>query len=259
LRRSPGILPEYQNAVWADLKTGGRPLLSNDADLTQVDTFHAVLRRLSALYNWRTVEARGSDPLLPSNTSDEGADRRLRYWAILMRNWVRGDPLSLVIANSISYHNNRGDITYRDYSREESLVTEPFDTSSAKHINLIIEWTLRDIEGGLRFRIIAYLQNFYDISALALGDENAGINVATLVEYGTTDPHAIELQEVGFSRGVATELLTEHADCIGFSDALDEIDVESLLAREELSEDARAEIERILVKRNPPADMSSDR
>ncbi|MGC8480171.1 MAG: DEAD/DEAH box helicase, partial [Acidimicrobiales bacterium] len=227
LRRSPDIAPERQNVVWTHLASGeGGALLPEGVDLTQVDTFHNVLRRLSGLYNWRVAEARGTAPLLPANITDTGADRRLRYWAILMNNWVRGDALSHVIARSISYYINLGTISYRDYSRDESLVTESFDATSAKHINLVIEWTLRDIEGGLRFRIIAYLQNFYDISVLALGAENAGINVATLVEYGTTDPHAIELQEIGFSRGVAMELLTKHADCISFSDALDEIDVE---------------------------------
>lgn len=251
LRRSPDILPEYQNAVWAHLKTGGGDaLLPDEADLTQVDTFHEVLHRLSSLYDWRTVEARGKDPLISPNTSDEGADARLWYWAILMNSWVRGDPLNRVIANSIRYYTNRGSITYRDYSRAESLVTEPFDVRSSMHINLVIEWTMRDIEGGLRFRIIAYLQNFYDISVLALGHGNAGINVATLVEYGTTDFRAIELQEVGFSRGVANELLAEHGDCLTFTEAgeVDEIDHDALLDREGLSSDARDEVERILAK-----------
>jgi len=155
---------------------------------------------------------------------------------------------------SISYHNSRGTITYRDYSRAESLVDEPFDANSAKHINLVIEWTLRDIEGGLRFRIIGYLQNFYDISVLALGRAAAGINVAALVEYGTTDSRAIELQEIGFSRSVATELLTEHVDSLRFTadGELGEIDHAFLLSRAELSEDARSEIERILVKAPMP-------
>ena len=251
LRRAPNILPEYQNAVWTLFESGlGRPLLPADADLTQVDTFHDVLRRLSELYSWRTVESLGVDPLIPASATDESTDARLRYWAILMTSWVRGDPLSRLIANSISYYNNRGEITYRDYSLAESLVREPFDTSSAKHINLVIEWTLRDIEGGLRFRIIGYLQNFYDISVAALGSLAAGVNVATLVEYGTTDQRAIELQEMGFTRGIAAELLGEHSDCLTFSTEgeLEEIHLDTLLAREGLSADARNEIERVLWK-----------
>ena len=127
---------------------------------------------------------------------------------------------------------------------------EPFDRKSPKHVNLIIEWTLRDIEGGLRFRIIGYLQNFFDVSAMALGREASGINVATLVEYGTADPRAIQLQEVGFGRAVATELLTDHLGALQFSrsDELEGFDFEAVLASTTLSEEARAEIENIMVK-----------
>lgn len=251
LRRSPNILPEYQDQVWADLTgTSAAPLVADDADLSDVNTFLNVLSRLSNLYGWRTTEVSGTDPLMPKNADEAGWERRLYYWALLMRGWVRGDPISRVIASSIAYHTRRGWITYRDYSRDESLVNEPFDRDSAKHVNLIIEWTLRDIEGGLRFRIIGYLQNFFDISLMTLGGEGAGINVATLVEYGTADRRAIQLQEVGFSRAVATELLTEHADALQFSvdDELEEFDHEAVLASTSLSDESRAEVENIMVK-----------
>lgn len=251
LRRSPNILPTYQDRVWRELKgNAATPLVSEDADLTDVNTFLNVLSRLSAAYGWRTTEVSGIDPLMPKNADADGWERRLYYWALLMRGWVRGDPISRVIASSVSYYSQRGWITYRDYSREESLVTERFDSKSAKHVNLIIEWTLRDIEGGLRFRIIGYLQNFYDVSVMALGREAAGVNVATLVEYGTTDPRAIQLQEVGFGRAVATELLTDHAAALRFStdDELEAFNYEAVLASTTLSEEARAEVESIMVK-----------
>ncbi|WP_420752242.1 DEAD/DEAH box helicase [Rhodococcus sp. O3] len=255
LRRSPNILPKYQGRVWTDL-TGAfaTPLLANDADLTDVNTFLNVLSRLSNLYEWRTTEVSGTDPLMPKNADEAGWERRLYYWALLMRGWVRGDPISRVIASSIAYYTQRGWITYRDYSRDESLVNEPFDRNSTKHVNLIIEWTLRDIEGGLRFRIIGYLQNFFDISLMTLGRDKAGINAAMLVEYGTTDRRAIQLQEVGFGRAVATELLTDHASALQFSadDELEEFDYEAVLAGNELSDEARAEVENIMIKVQTP-------
>lgn len=251
LRRSPNILPEYQDRVWADLTSGSAaPLVAEDADLNDVNTFLNVLSRLSNLYGWRATEVSGTDPLMPKNADADGWERRLYYWALLMRGWVRGDPISRVISGSIAYYTQRGWITYRDYTRDESLVKEPFDRNSAKHVNLIIEWTLRDIEGGLRFRIIGYLQNFFDVSLMALGRDRAGINVATLVEYGTTDGRAIQLQEVGFGRSVATELLADHADALHFSadDELEEFDYEAVLASTALSDEARAEIENIMVR-----------
>ncbi|MDR6639460.1 hypothetical protein [Paenarthrobacter nitroguajacolicus] len=251
LRRSPNILPKYQDRVWNELTAGSTvPLVANDAGLSDVQTFLTVLRRLSTLYDWRTTEVSGTDPLMPRRADSDGWDRRLYYWALLMRGWVRGDPISRVISSSVAYYSQRGSITYRDYSREESLVTEPFDRHSAKHINLIIEWPLKDIEGGLRFRIMGYLQNFIDVSVMALGRDASGINVATLVKYGTTDQRAIQLQEVGFGRAVATELLADHADALRFSDEdeLEELDHESVLASTTLSDEARAEVENIMVK-----------
>ncbi|BCW12942.1 DEAD/DEAH box helicase (plasmid) [Arthrobacter sp. NtRootA4] len=259
LRRSPNILPKYQDRIWNELKAGSTvPLVTNDAVLSDVQTFLTVLRRLSTLYDWRTTEVSGTDPLMPRRADADGWDRRLYYWALLMRGWVRGDPISRVISSSVAYYSQRGSITYRDYSREESLVTEPFDRHSAKHINLIIEWTLKDIEGGLRFRIMGYLQNFIDVSVMALGRNASGINVATLVEYGTTDERAIQLQEVGFGRAVAAELLADHADALRFSDEneLEELDHESVLARTTLSDEARAEVENIMVKMEVEVDSA---
>lgn len=251
LRASPNILPEYQDRVWAGLKSGSEtPLVTDDSDFTDVNTFLNVLSRLSNLYEWRTTEVSGTDPLMPKNTDAKGWERRLRYWALLMRSWVRGDPINRVISESIAYYTRRGNITYRDFSRGKDPIEEPFDRNSARHVNLVVEWTLRDIEGGLRFRIIGYLQNFFDMSLIALGRDGAGVNLATLVEYGTTDRRAIQLQEVGFGRSVATELLADHTDALQFSadDELEEFDYKTVLASTALSDEARAEIQSIMVK-----------
>lgn len=251
LRQSPHILPKYQNRVWSEL-TGGslEPLVHSAADLTEVSTFVDALSRLSDLYEWSSTEVSGTDPLMPKKRTNDGWERRIYYWALLMRGWVRGDPLSRVIASAIAYYKRRGSITYRDYSGRGSLITEDFDSRSPRHINLVIEWTLKDIENGLRFRIIGYLQNFFDMSVAALGREAAGINVATLVEYGTTDERAIQVQELGFSRAVAAELLSDHSGTLYFSaqNELEQFDYEVALQSDTLSDEARAEIENIMVK-----------
>jgi len=250
LRRSPGILPKYQSAVWEKLEVGATgPLIPADADLTQFDLYEGVLTRLGNLYNWIEEESPGRDSLVTA--THPGYELRLRYWALLMLTWVRGDPLSLVISRAIAYHVRQGLITYEDYSTgSRELVNEPFSANSPKHINLVIEWTMRDLEGGLRFKIISYLENYYDLSSMALGPDGAGINVATLVEYGSTDPKVIELQEVGFSRGVALKLITDHADCLNFTTKgeLDSIDEVILLQRSGLDAEIRGEAENILVK-----------
>jgi hypothetical protein len=97
LRRSPGVLPKYQGEVWDALKRGEiGPLVSADANLTDYDIYEQLLIGLGDLYNWIKVESAGREALVPD--SQPGYGIRLRYWALLMLTWVRGDPLSLVIS-----------------------------------------------------------------------------------------------------------------------------------------------------------------
>ena len=251
LRRSPGILPLYQERVLKYLRDElSSPLIADADHLDSVDTYFTVLRILSDLYDWRATEVLGRAPLMPKQADQEGWEARLRYWAILMRNWVRGYPICQIIARAISYHTQLGEITYRDYSRSFRLVTDPFDKDNPKHVNVLIEKTLTDIENGLRFRIVGYLQNYYDLSDMILGPNASGINVATLVEYGTTDRKAIELQEVGFSRDIARELLMRSKHLISFSqdNELDNLDYVEILKIKELSDQARVELENIMMK-----------
>ncbi|WMN03096.1 DEAD/DEAH box helicase [Rhodococcus erythropolis] len=253
LRRSPGVLPKYQNQVWNALQQGTiGPLVLAGDDLADFEMYEEILVRLGDLYNWIEEESPGRDSLVPP--TQPGYRMRLRYWALLMRTWVRGDPLSMVISNAIAHHVQNGSITYEDYSTgSRQVTTEPFNAGSAKHINLVIYWTMRDLEGGLRFKITGYLENYYDLSSAALGKEGAGINVAALVEYGSPDPKVIELQQIGFSRGVALKLVDDHADCLIFSDndELESIDDQTLLRRNDIDPAVIEEAMSILSKTDP--------
>jgi hypothetical protein len=249
LRRAPGIQPKYQAAVWDSLKAGdSTALISAGTTELTYELFEDVLARLGSIYNWIVEESGGTDPLVPSKEPGYGA--RLRYWATLMSYWVMGDPLVLVLKRSIAYHAKQGTIKYRDYGQSPYLIEESFRPDDPKHINLIIEETLRDLETGLRFKIISYLENYFDLAVQALGIEKAGLNVAKLVEYGSSDPRVINLQEVGFSRGVALDLLTNWEQHLAFNGELEleSVRVESLLAASGLSDETRAEVEDILRK-----------
>ncbi|WP_104194504.1 DEAD/DEAH box helicase [Cryobacterium sp. M25] len=249
LRRSPGIRPRYQGAIWEELSNGkAGALVPSKISELDFDLIEKILVRLGNVYDWIEEESGGKDPLVPSK--DPGYTARLRYWATLMSYWVRGDPLVLVISRTIAYHAKRGTITYRDYAQSPYLIEETFNSGDPKHVNLIIEETMRDLETGLRFKIISYLENYYDLTVQALGSENAGINVAKLVEYGSSDPKVINLQEVGFSRSVALDLLGKHSSHLSFtaSGELLAVNLDTLLAVADLAEDTKAEMENILRK-----------
>lgn len=255
LRRSPGILPKYQDKVWDHLTHGTEgALVPADTMEFRYELFESTLNRLGSLYNWIEEESRGrlSDRLVPP--TDPGYTKRVRYWAMLMSYWVKGDPLVLVIRRTIAYHAERGTIEYIDHSRSHAPIEERFDPSSPKHINIIIEGMMKDLETGLRFKIISYLENYHDLSVEVLGPQGAGVNIAKLVEYGTTDPRAINLQEVGFSRAVALELLDKYVEFLTFTsdEELDAVDVDALMSLADLDSDLRAEVENVLRKSPPP-------
>lgn len=214
LARSPQILPSIQDKIWKSLTSGQLPpLLPSSSDMNSTQTFVNVLDRLSGLYSWRTREVRGRDPLMRKNADDDEWKRRLTYWAILMRSWVNGDPTKLVISRAISYYERRGSFAHRGPASNYQLVHIPFDPNSTELINLIIEKTLRDLEGGLRHVIFGYLRNYYDLIAASKGHYEE-TNVATLVEFGTTEPIEMQLQEMGFSREVARELRINYSDSV---------------------------------------------
>ena len=168
-----------------------------------------------------------------------------------MRDWVCGYPIRQIIASSIAYRERVGEFSYRDTSQPGKLITEVFDRRNLKHVNIVIDQTLNDIETGLRFSIVRYLQNYYDISDMVRGPSASGIDAATLVEYGTTDRKAIELQEVGFSRDVVKELLARCGSLMTFSsqNELERFDCDEMLKVKELSDDARTELENIMMKK----------
>lgn len=164
LRRSPGILPKYQEKVREHLTHGTKSaLVPTGVTEFTYDLFESILKRLGDLYNWIEEESRGrrSDRLVPS--TEPRYTKRIRYWARLMSYWVKGDPLVLVIRRTIAYHAERGTIEYIDYSCSHTPIKERFDPSSPKHINIIIEDMMKDLETGLRFKIISYLENYHDL------------------------------------------------------------------------------------------------
>lgn len=109
---------------------------------------------------------------------------------------------------------------------------------------------MKDLETGLRFRILRYLQNYYDLSLSALGTECTGINLALAVEYGTIDARAIELQDLGFGRSVSLELLNNYSDAFQFEEDGDlrSFDYNTVLESATLSKEAKDEIRSIIKK-----------
>ena len=70
----------------------------------------------------------------------------------------------------------------------------------------MIEKAIEDIEYILRFLFEKYFNHYHSIVTKLLGEENAGENWATLLEYGTQNRIVIALQNIGVSRHTAIKV-----------------------------------------------------
>lgn len=168
-------------------------------------SYSSVLEKLELLcdfYSWETEESTGKKKLLPSRDI-------LKYYAVIMSNWMNSQPLSWMITSSIKYHKDKGEI----YDVNELV---PFNSNSQKHINIVINNLISDIDNILRFKLKNYFSNYYDILAEKLGDKSAGENWGEFLEYGTNDRRVIELQNVGIPRHLANFLLENYSNFFVF-------------------------------------------
>jgi hypothetical protein len=192
------IKSKYQNDIYKRDDLASRNLSSDIS-------YSSVLEKLELLcdfYSWETEEATGKRKLFPSRDI-------LKYYAVLMSNWMNSQPLNWMIANSIKYHKDKGEI----YDLNELV---PFNLNSQKHINIVINNLISDIDNILRFKLKNYFSNYYDILAEKLGDNNAGENWGEFLEYGTNDRRVIELQNIGLPRHLAKFLLDNYSEFFDF-------------------------------------------
>ncbi|MBS2099204.1 DEAD/DEAH box helicase [Carboxylicivirga linearis] len=150
-----------------------------------------VLDYMFDLYEWKNAEKKLNNP------------NSLSYYATIMTQWVKGFSLNQIIQQSIEYHNNTNKEIILDYDYNNPIVFNPRDK---RHINYVIENVIEDIEYILRFLFEKYFNHYHSIVVNLLGEENAGENWATLLEYGTQNRIVIALQNTGISRHTAIKV-----------------------------------------------------
>ncbi|NVK52516.1 MAG: DEAD/DEAH box helicase [Flavobacteriaceae bacterium] len=151
----------------------------------------SVLDFMYELYEWKNAEKRLSN----SNS--------LSYYATIMTQWVKGFSLSQIIQQSIDYHIDNNKEIILDYDFQNPILFDPRDK---RHINYVIENVIEDIEFILRFLFEKYFNHYHSIVVKLLGEDNAGENWATLLEYGTQNRIVIALQNIGISRHTAIKV-----------------------------------------------------
>jgi hypothetical protein len=134
---------------------------------------------------------------------------------IVVYSWLMGDSLSQLIKNAIKYGKKvRDPVEYRWVD---------FDKNNPEHLNQKILETIGCIEDEITFKLENCCSHFYQLCKSLRSEEKAGINLAPLLEYGTMEHKEIEVQDFGFSRMAAAEIVKNYKHCISFTKPLEKV------------------------------------
>jgi hypothetical protein len=152
------------------------------------------LERLCFVFKWERYE---KDTL--GYKGKNGEFGRLRWYGIILSQWVKGDGLRSIMEAAIRYkRQNRYKALYHNYKYFN------YD-DTPEHRNLVISQTLEAIERIVLFSISNYFLKFTEAYKKYHKIEGDMPNDwYEYVEYGTTNRLSIMFQRHGFSRETAT-------------------------------------------------------
>ena len=167
------------------------------------DDVLAFLEKLCRIFKWEKYEYTSL-----GKVSENGHRALLRWYAVILIQWMEGTGLSSIMKKAIEYretHPNNFWINKHEKTRY---------TGSAEHKNVVFADTLEVIENTILFSISNYFLRFsneYKSIHQLTEFEN---NWYEFVEYGTTNPLTILLQRNGFSREVSTYIKSHQSDFV---------------------------------------------
>ncbi|WP_313598237.1 DEAD/DEAH box helicase [Epilithonimonas vandammei] len=205
---------DIQNQVFSKLSLNSKDIQLPSSGINY-ETCLEILNNMYSLYRWDFAEKKLRDK------------NSLKYYAVLMNQWINGLTLSQIIKESIDWRARKENSTIK-ISFNEYI---PFDKTNKKHINILIEEIIDDIEYVLRFLFEKYFNHYYQIVLKIKGEEKSGENWATLLEYGTQNRIVIALQNLGLSRNTSIKIYQNHRDSlIMFDNKLHSINKTKLLS-----------------------------
>ncbi|MFR9302362.1 MAG: DEAD/DEAH box helicase [Fenollaria massiliensis] len=187
LAESINIKISAQNSVF----NGPKNPLPTD---TSYEGCYEVLKILCDQYDWLTNESKGNNPMIKSY-------EQLSYYAILLEGWINDKQLNYLIKKTIDYYYNNGDSKYIYLNKNEGRYYDKFDKTNAYHINSLINALIIDLENNIKYKIKAYVSNYQSI--LISNNIDCACDWEKYIDYGTTNPKLIDIQNLGFSRNIA--------------------------------------------------------
>jgi superfamily II DNA/RNA helicase len=167
------------------------PLDANGApDYNELMVF---LEKLCTIFKWEKYESSTLGYI-----GKNGKHGKLRWYAVILAQWIRGNGLGLIMINALDYKKKNPSTGVK--LKDGRMVD--YD-SSIEHENLVIADVLMTIDHIILFNIANYFLRFSNEYKRYLGKDSFPNDWYEYVEYGTTNALSIFLQRYGFSRETA--------------------------------------------------------
>lgn len=168
------------------------PEVTGENDEVDFEELVDFLMKLRKVFKWDIYEKR---TIGKAGTYRE--DSVIRWYAVILLRWIRGNGLNQIIYHALKYKENN---PYTGVWVGNMKLADIYNKNSKLHKNYIIAETLGVIENVLLFSISNYFRKF----SLEYKDVHQVDHFQNdwyeYVEYGTTNPLTIFLQQSGFSR-----------------------------------------------------------
>jgi len=171
--------------------------LSYPQDFSYKNSLMPFLYKLSKIFKWEKYER---DTL--------GNDGKLRWYAVILSQWMQGYGLSQIIRKAIEYKSNTNGSTI--FVHGQVILYQ----NTKEHKNVVITDTLNAIEDVVLFRIANYFLKFSLQYKKMRNMDTLYDDWYEFVEYGTKDPLTIMLQRNGFSRETSTYIKDHRSEYV---------------------------------------------
>lgn len=167
------------------------PTLTGDTstDYTNLVQF---LEQLCRIYKWEQYEP----GTLGHRNKNTGSHGMLRWYAVILLQWINGYGLNYIIERALEYKRNTPGSTVKDKDGYSYVAYNDLK----EHRNAVMAEVLDVIENIVTFRISNYFLKFSNACKQRENVEELGNDWYQYVEYGTTNQISILLQKCGFTR-----------------------------------------------------------
>lgn len=176
-------------------------ITANGIDFTELISF---LELLCDIFKWEKYDS----ATLGHISKKDGTHSLLRWYAVILRQWIQGHGLSFIVSESIKHKEDNPESGVKINGKIERYNFSRF------HKNAVIGETLGVIDSVILFSISNYFLRFSTEYKKFYGVEEFDNDWYEYVEYGTTNKLTIMLQKNGFSRETSTFIKTHREEYV---------------------------------------------